>query len=112
MSDRTIKHFADGVQKYFKQSGYLDNIQTEISNIYMARWTEFIVEYMQRHHIPLVKLDIKKISEEVGKYLMKHCRVYHKKHYCPYLKEANFTVEGCEGCYTSKKHCIHGGCER
>lgn len=46
LSDRTVKHFADGVQKYFKQSGYLDNIQTEISNLYMTRWTEFIVQYM------------------------------------------------------------------
>ena len=58
LSDRTVKHFADGVQKYFKQSGYLDNIQTEISNIYMTRWAKFIVEYMRKHHIPLVKLDI------------------------------------------------------
>ena len=67
----------------------------------MTRWTKFIVEYMQRHHIPLVKLDIKKIAEEVGKYLMKHCRVSpDKKHYCPYLKDADFTVEGCDG------HCI------
>ena len=30
LSDRTIKHFADGVQKYFKESGYLDNINTQI----------------------------------------------------------------------------------
>lgn len=74
----------------------------------MARWTQFIVEYMQRHHIPLVKLDIKKVAEEVGKYLMEHCRVYHKKHYCPYLKDANFTVEGCEGFCTSKQHCTDG----
>ena len=28
LSERTIKQFADGVQKYFKQSGYLDNIDT------------------------------------------------------------------------------------
>lgn len=106
LSDRTIKKFADGVQKYFKQSGYLDKMNTTISNIYMTRWAKFIAEYMNKHHIPLVKLDIKKLAKEVGEYLMKHCRVYHKTHYCPYLKDAGFCVEGCEG------HCTYGGCER
>ena len=102
LSDRTIKQFADGVQKYFKESGYLNNINTEISNIYMTRWAKFIVDYMQRHHIPLVKLDIDKLAKEVGEYLMEHCRIYRKTHYCPYLKDSGFRVEGCDG------HCCHG----
>lgn len=100
LSDRTIEKFADGVQKYFKQSGYLDNMNTTISNIYMTRWAKFIAEYMRKHHIPLVKLNIEKLAKEVGEYLMKHCRVYHKTHYCPYLKDAGFCVEGCEGSCT------------
>ena len=41
---------------------------------------------------------VEKLKEKFGEYLMKHCRVYHKKHYCPYLKDAGFCVEGCEGC--------------
>lgn len=72
LSERTIKHFADGVQKYFKQSGYLDNLDTEIQKIYMQRWSKHIVEYIKRNHIPLLHIDIEKLSEKVAKYLLEH----------------------------------------
>lgn len=74
LTQKSIKPLAERVVKYFKNSGYLDGLDTEIQQIYMQRWAKHIVEYMQRHHIPLVKIDLEKVSMEVAKYLMEHCR--------------------------------------
>ena len=112
LSERTIEKFAKGVEKYFKESGYLDNLNTTISNIYMTRWTKFIVEYMNKHHIPLVKIDIGKLAVAVGEYLMKHCRRMKKcdgKGFCDtcyYLPESD--CEYCD-CYHGRHDC-HSYC--
>lgn len=99
MVKRSIEPLAKKVEDYFKKSGYLDELNTEISAIYMQRWAQYIANYMTKKHIPLVRIDIEKVAMKVAKYLMKHCRVAKKcdgKGYCDtcdYIKEAE--LEQC-----------------
>ena len=101
LTKRSIEPMAKKVEQYFQRSGYLDNLNTKISEIYMTRWAKYIVDYMQRKKLPIVKLDMEKLAVEVAKYLMAHCRKGRKcegKGFCDtceYIKDSDYEQCHC-----------------